>query len=328
MRQQFSLLLRIADSLLRALSAAYGLNLALFLLLRWTVGESWPLVAFFNSFLHLLILPAPPLLLIFLARRQWRIAALLIPAALVFVTAYGPLFLPRTVEAQPAAPRLRVMLYNMHKDTQDLDTLLSIMRESRADVIALQELNPQVAAAIESELGALYPHQALHPKEDFAGQGLLSRFPILEDAFWVIELGHQRVKLDMGQSSVVLYNTHPVHPFRRWSFDSEVRNREIGELLRRAAQESGPVIIAGDLNMTDQAEHYAQLTARFMDVWRAVGRGLGHTFPEIRGLPLLARIDYIFISPHFRALDAQIWPTSGGSDHRPLWADLVLVEAR
>jgi endonuclease/exonuclease/phosphatase family metal-dependent hydrolase len=42
-------------------------------------------------------------------------------------------------------------------------------------------------------------------------------------------------------------------------------------------------------------------------------------------LPLYQRIDFIFASPAFTVLAARVWPDSGGSDHRPLWARLRLL---
>lgn len=325
MRQQLKLFTRIFDNILRALTAAYGLNLALFLLLRWTVGERWMLVALFNSFLHVLVLPSLLLLPLFLLRRQWRITLLLIPGVLVFSTSYAGLFLPQAVVVPPTATHLRVLTYNLNKNNRSLTEILSILRDARADLVALQELNFDVAAVLEAELSDRYPYQALYPTADFAGMGVLSRYPIRTEEFWRLSFGHQRLELTIEQNQVIFYNTHPIHPFGRWSFDSATRSSEIAVLLQRATQDKGPVLVVGDFNMTDQAEDYGMMTTTYKDAWQAVGWGLGHTFPQRANVPLLARIDYIFHSADFSAQEAQVWSTAGGSDHRPLWADLLLI---
>ncbi len=39
----------------------------------------------------------------------------------------------------------------------------------------------------------------------------------------------------------------------------------------------------------------------------------------------LARIDYVFHSEGLRAVEAHVWPTSGYSDHHPLFVQLAIV---
>jgi hypothetical protein len=71
------------------------------------------------------------------------------------------------------------------------------------------------------------------------------------------------------------------------------------------------------------------------DAWREEGFGLGHTFPgsDIPGssrpnfgswyVPQwLARIDYIFYSTHWEALEARLARVDGVSDHRGVVAIL------
>jgi endonuclease/exonuclease/phosphatase family metal-dependent hydrolase len=41
--------------------------------------------------------------------------------------------------------------------------------------------------------------------------------------------------------------------------------------------------------------------------------------------PLIIRIDYVFHSPAFRSIAACVWPSSGGSDHRPVYARVAIV---
>ncbi len=40
-------------------------------------------------------------------------------------------------------------------------------------------------------------------------------------------------------------------------------------------------------------------------------------------VPLLTRIDYVFHDESFDSIEAKVWPTSGGSDHRPVLARLA-----
>jgi endonuclease/exonuclease/phosphatase family metal-dependent hydrolase len=101
------------------------------------------------------------------------------------------------------------------------------------------------------------------------------------------------------------------------------------------------LIVAGDLNATDQNHAYELIANELHDAWRRVGFGFGHTFPghptrdeggsrpSILGLssPLwLIRIDYIFHSQELEATSARLglYPGPGGSDHRGVVATLTL----
>lgn len=326
----FLFLRRILNSLFIAFSGAYGISISGFLLLRLLLGERVGFIGLLNSFAHLLIIPAVALLPLSLALRRWLLALALALPALNALAAYGPLFLPRATAAPPQPRALSVLSYNVNTGNFNSDLIVTIIRVAAADVVAIQELNPAQAAAFRAQLSDLYPHQALHPRDDFAGQGVLSRYPIRADAFWLINLGHQRVELDFDGQPLAFYNVHPVHPLRGLRFDGAARAEEVTETLRRAAGERIPTLIAGDFNLTDQSADYARITALYGDTYRAAGWGPGFTFPQWRfarlGMPLppLARIDYVFHDAHFIPLEARVWPSSGGSDHRPLLARLAL----
>jgi endonuclease/exonuclease/phosphatase (EEP) superfamily protein YafD len=103
-----------------------------------------------------------------------------------------------------------------------------------------------------------------------------------------------------------------------------------------AEKESGPVLMMGDFNTTDMDENYSRLTTNFADTFREVGWGLGFTNPDWqhnnprRGpsfMPMYQRIDYVFHNAAFTPVEARVGPSSGGSDHRPLYVVLALSKA-
>src|SRR5688500_13997018 len=77
-----------------AMTGAYGLSVVLFLLGRVMIGQQWLVIEFFNTFAHLLWIPALLLLPITLLMREWRVALLLVPAILMFGLVYGRQFIP------------------------------------------------------------------------------------------------------------------------------------------------------------------------------------------------------------------------------------------
>jgi hypothetical protein len=91
-----------------------------------------------------------------------------------------------------------------------------------------------------------------------------------------------------------------------------------------------PFIVAGDFNICEHSVIYGELAARMADSFREAGTGFGTSWPlpvakEIPVfVPPLVRIDYIWHSKHFRAIDASQGPRLG-SDHLPLFATLELI---
>ncbi|MCC7208609.1 MAG: endonuclease/exonuclease/phosphatase family protein [Anaerolineae bacterium] len=329
------------------LAVVYGAALTGFLALRGRLPEArLPLVAALNSGLHLLLKPALVLLPLALLRRRVVLAGLLVTPVVEYLRAYaGPLM--RRTDPEPGEPGIRLLTYNLHAEETRLDPQIDVIRSANADVVALQELSFAAAKRFAAALADRYPHQALHPNaEPFAGQGILSRFPVTADDYWQHvdipnALGHQRAVLDVNGQAVVLYNLHPVHPgMVDKIYDAAPRADEVTRLLARIEAETLPVVLAGDFNMSDQSDDYRRITARLQDAFRQAGRGLGYTFPDwsapqarsvVNGLPLgflppLVRLDYVFHNPTMRVIEARAWPDAGGSDHRPLLVRLKIEE--
>ncbi|HEY3342205.1 MAG TPA: endonuclease/exonuclease/phosphatase family protein [Anaerolineae bacterium] len=307
----------------------YGFCATVYIALHVLVGEQLQLVAILDNFMPLLLLPAVPLALLCLALGYSRFSLALAPAILMLVASYGALLLPGHANAAVAGKPLTLLTYNLHGDlqTRGKTPVVDLVKQANADVVTLQELSPTMAQDLEP----LYPYHAMHTNKDslVVGQGVLSRYPIVEDDYWVMELGMQRVVLDVNGTRVTLYNVHIRNPFVRGAggpkVDVSKREVVVNDLLRRTANEHSPLIIAGDYNMTDQTTSYQQISARYHDTFREVGTWLGFTYPaDQRMIPPLARIDYVFHDDSMQSVAARVWPTSGGSDHRPVWVELSI----
>jgi len=335
--------LGVAGYLLRALIGAYGLSVLLHLILNLLIGERWLLIALFNTFAHLLWIPALVLLPLSLLLRQWRLAVLLIPAVAAFLVNYGGQFIPRDATVRAAQAELTLLTFNVMAQRDNFDAITALIREADADIVVLQEISQTAAEALPRLLADTYPHADFHARANpTAGMGLLSRYPIQSAEYWrPVELvpqplGYQRATIILDGPPLTLYNAHPSHPgmVPGAFFDPTYRGIEIRDLLSRAADATGSVILAGDFNLPDLTDDYAAITARYQDAYKEAGWGLGWTFPDATGgpppqlarLPVgqlvpifpVLRLDYVFYRGDLRATAAEVWPTSAGSDHRPV----------
>ena len=219
-----------------------------------------------------------------------------------------------------------VMTYNVGNGLARPERLARLLRESDADLIGLQELTPDQAATLGPELRCDYPYQSLHGA-GIPGKGLLSRYPVLDATLLDLHPGRPdlRARLKVNGERLQFLVAHPPPPrlHRRGVKPTPYAQAQLGALLK-LAQSGEPTVLLGDFNMRDTHTPYDDLVqAGLIDAFRAVGRQ-GHTFPLRRGsLPLrpLLRLDYIWHTPHLRALDARIGP-DGGSDHLPVLAKL------
>ena len=301
-------------------------------LLQWWVNEEVVGMGLVKSLLHLLLFPALLLLPICLVAGRTGMALLLAPAVIGFLISFGPFLVPSTNEHAPTRS-LRLMTFNIQTPTEgEVANLIAIIDSTDADIVAIQELSVVASTHFEEYFSNKYPHQALHPDEDYAGQGVLSRFPIQEDQYWRYNglpgaLGHQRVLLEIDGREVVLYNVHPVPPVTYQQHLNAAPHRSaIRRLLDDMNQENAPLLLVGDLNMTDQFHGYRLLNERYTDAFRAVGTaGFGFTFPYKQQVPLppFLRLDYIFYGPSFVGIRAEVWPNTGSSDHASVVADLA-----
>ncbi|HYO87211.1 MAG TPA: endonuclease/exonuclease/phosphatase family protein [Candidatus Limnocylindrales bacterium] len=287
-----------------------------------------------SSLMPALLFPALPLVIITGLLRMSRLALLLAPIGMAFALFYGGLFLPRPAQAASPGPALVVYTHNLHAMTDGLQSVAAEIRASGADVVALQELTEPAAEFLGAVLIDLYPYQSVNPVGwSTSGTGILSRWPLQDAETWLSSMVQMRVTVNGPNGPFAFYSAHPPPP--SWwlqPFDISDRAYSLTTILDRAAQETLPVVLAGDFNLTDQTSDYQRiLNAGYYDSFRQIGWGLGLTFADFRVyFPLLAvvppfiRIDYVFFSEGFSAIEASAGSSAAGSDHYPVRAVLAL----
>lgn len=296
---------------------------------------------------QVLLLGSLPLLIISLPSRQKTLIVHMIPIAMLIVH-YRYAYLPKQVPAQLSLVTFTLLSNNIGAtDYVAHPQAIQVIDAAQADVVVLQEVHPQVYEALIQRYQAQYPYQAylknswlsLFGRE--VGFVVLSRFkltPVLDQSS---EQGFMRVEFHLDEDhTIMLYCVHLLS-IRATQWQASTRTQQLQILLQTARQETLPVVLAGDFNLTDWSASYAQLAAEYRDAFRDNGSGLSFTgidtYPSGRAgsiraffydlrrmeiLPLFTRIDYVFQSAQLAIYQAQVWPQSSGSDHRAVFVKL------
>ena len=317
--------------MLRALSYLYLTALAIYLLLRFSLGDSLWWSSLLNTFAPFLFLPLPAVLLLAVLL---RLRAGLVLASVLGVVAlgwFGPYFSP--ARAESGDPDLTVVTYNMHTQTGGLEPWLL---ELQPDLVLLQEVPYRFPADLSAALDELYPRQVWQDR--YNGNMILSRHPVLNTQTLTDfgEYAGQRIEISVEGQRVAVYNLHLAWPIgdkrlpRRLTpgplrlvadYDDRLRNSDVARLVSLLEQEPLPFVAAGDFNLSQHAATYTSLSRVASDAFRDAGRGWGNSWRLSADLPPVLRIDYIWHGSGLSALTSYVGPTLA-SDHLPVVASL------
>lgn len=201
---------------------------------------------------------------------------------------------------------LSVMSWNVQYGTRTPADQAAQLEGVTADIVDLQEIEPDAAAAIETDpvIAAHYPYRAMAPRIGPWGLAVLSRYPISGvDSTNDPACLDLRVTTPRGEIHVIV--AHPNHadittvtrlraPI---GYDPSARDREIAAVRVRidAALDAGDrLLVLGDFNTTPSEAEYSTLSAGLRDTHVQVGEGPGWTWRPSRMtfLPFgLLRID-------------------------------------
>ena len=329
------------------IAAPYAVCVLAWAITHFILGDAAWWLFIINAFSAYLFLPTPLFLLMALVTRRKLLSIGLGLVLLAGLIGQGNALLPKFSAAPANAPRLRVMTFNMLFISRSAAKTLAAIRAADADVIAIQELNPLIAQALQTELLREYPYQILAPSWQPNGLGTISRFPLTLTQQTLDADGFngqpQIMALDFRGQPITVINVHPSASTIEAGASMmmrgiRARTAQIKAIARFAQSQPNPLIVLTDMNATPCNDGYSDMAAVLTDAWREAGWGLGHTFPnEITRrtrrfgggwqitLRWLIRIDYVWHSRHFAAVDVATGLEDGQSDHRPLVATLALV---
>jgi endonuclease/exonuclease/phosphatase (EEP) superfamily protein YafD len=299
--------------------------LLLLVLLRLVAHDATMELIVLNAMTSWVYLPAWLVLIGAMSAREWRLVA----AAGVIVAAQLIWLDPRTVMATdatdlgPDPPRLRVMSANLLMVNRDAEGIAGEIVRARPDLLLVQELTAAWEARFEaSDIRALLPYRQTVAREDSFGLGIYARAPIDVEELSLQELPAFRATLALGKQKLHVINVHTLPPrtheyARDW-------NKMMGQVAELVRLQSGPILLAGDLNATTQNAWYRRLLALGLrGAHEDRGRGLAVTWPNgLMPFPPI-RLDHLLVSRELEVLSVAEGE-GRGSDHRPIVAELAL----
>ena len=226
---------------------------------------------------------------------------------------------------------VRVLVYNIHAGTDasrvsNMDRVAAIIRESRADIVLLQEVDRRTrrSGAVD-QLDSL--SQLTRMKGVFGrtidydggeyGLGILSRWEITSDSLVSLPVdaphagyearGALVAEIERPGGRMRIVNTH---------LDASrpaYRTQQSAALLRAATEPRRADLIGGDLNSEPLEGVIESLQAGgFRDLYPTCGAAPGFTFPVVQPTK---RIDYLLSTEGWKCLSATVL-SANASDHR------------
>lgn len=226
---------------------------------------------------------------------------------------------------------LRVLCYNIHHANPpsrtgviDIDAIAKVISDSKADIVALQEVDKNTArsgnideAKLLGEKTGLYYHffKAIdHDGGDY-GLAILSRFPLKNPQLVPLP---QQIKAENRILSYVTLNVNGQEfVFANTHLDAtrshENRIVQMQEILKTFENETRPLFLCGDLNSVAGSEPINLLDTRFKRTCETACAG---TIPQQNPI---RTIDYIATrNVSWPLLSYEVIPETYASDHRPV----------
>jgi endonuclease/exonuclease/phosphatase (EEP) superfamily protein YafD len=239
--------------------------------------------------------------------RAWPVVAGASVLVVCSVAVIGPR-LPRAVA--PPDPGIRLLMANVWEANPTLEAVAPSMLARDADLVIAAEMPDD---AFYERMTVAATAAGLTETVHGAQLGAWSTFPMRPLAGIGLPLARvMRVGVDVPGMPFVLYVVHAPNPLRDTTFTDQRRFTDV--ILGAIAREHRPVVVAGDMNMSDRVVSYRSMEAELTDAMEA---GTFGRTTYVRGWwpTLLLRIDHIFIDPTWCAADPTT-VTVTGSDHR------------
>jgi len=217
----------------------------------------------------------------------------------------------------------RAVLVNVDHNNAEFTKISDYIRSVNPDFLLLVEVNEKWMASLQ-KLRDSFPYSKGYPHPKF-GILLMSQLPF--DQASILFLGEERIPTVVAQVTIQnkqrvnLVGTHPRSPMT--SAHSRSRNEQLRSIAKLVSDQSNPVVLLGDLNVTPWSPMFQDLLTHSGLRDSMEGLGLQPTWPTRFPLAWIP-IDHCLISSEVLVRKRQVGPNIG-SDHYPLVVDFSIL---
>lgn len=220
-----------------------------------------------------------------------------------------------------------ILTFNVQVENTNTERLEEWLSANHADVIALFETNPVWKNWSEEKMETQYPFQYHEMVDNGYAISFLSTLPVENvKVSYLIDEGVPSIECDLfspDDEKVKIFCVHP-RPPRPQDGPSDQKDGELARLAGQIRNITSPVLVLGDFNDVPWSRSMSHFLKASVLTDPRQGRGLLPTVPSCApwlGFP----IDHIFCSDHFWVERLKV-VRSLGSDHRPLYARVLLIK--
>ncbi|MEN1682093.1 MAG: endonuclease/exonuclease/phosphatase family protein [Planctomycetota bacterium] len=262
-------------------------------------------------------------LLVAFAARKKQLAGFAVLTLALCLWRVAPLCLP-TGAADSGGETFRVMTLNVLSSNGRFADVLALVEREDPDLLLLVEGRDRWSEPL-APLREAYPVHLKRIRRDDFGLEFFSKLPaewVQVQEFGGGEIPSVVAQLEFGGKPFTFVGTHPLPPIS--ALYSQSRDDQLAAVAAFARGEPGPVVMAGDLNLSPFSPCFSDLLEG--GDLRDSGRGFGFqpTWSPTwlwLGLP----IDHVLHTPDFVVRTRRVSP-SVGSDHRAVIVDFAFAE--
>ncbi len=202
------------------------------------------------------------------------------------------------------------------------------MYSRKPDLVALQEVQPEMMSELEERLGNEYPYSLMGTQNDYGTTAVFT----FTDAY-VLDLQADRpaviVKTKIDDQEVTFVSVHLLAYNLWWTKLKDIpatvmertfnQNRQANMVLGESRIQKGIVVIGCDCNSYETSSSYRILSSRLKNSAREVMGGWRRCFAWNETI-YLQHIDYVWYRGAINPVNVFKITDSGGSDHLPVLA--------
>lgn len=315
------------------LVSIYAISLLIWFILWLTIGDGFWWMTYLNPIFPYLFVPVPVFLTWAIVTRQHRTLVPLLAPVLIFGWLYHPYLFPRCRRVAEAKPDLTVMTYNVLYSNTRYNHVADVILLYHPDLIALEEVQPEMMAALRFRLAEEYPYSIMGTENNFGTTAVFSRTPFVDS--YVVDLQADRpatvVKTVVAGHEISFVAVHLIAYNLWWTKPKDMpavttqrtidQNRQAGLVLKQINDLNGTVIVGCDCNSYETSSSYRMFERSMRNSARETGLYVGKSeLPGVKQDNSLRHIDYVWYRGALTPVSVYKIIESAGSDHLPVLA--------